>query len=318
MSLIGNIYKRICLISPWVEVSLRKLYWNNVKFLKRFKPYGGGGVENSISKYPINFDDIISYLKDKGVKEGDLLVIHSSYDALAGTGLKPQEIIERLKLLVGDCGTIAMPAIRTFKEEPAPEEWLCGALDGVVCEYNVMRTPLQSGMLPFTLLRMKESVCSHFPLNPLVALGPLAKEMMEHNLDSEKSSAHGKGSCWKFCLDHNAKIIGLGVDLEHHNTMAHVMEEAYDNWRWSDEEWYDNRTFDIIDEQKIKTRVTVRERKPEWGMIRIAELNMVNKLYKEGVIQKKMFGDVPVCFEESQKLMEFLQARNEKGYPYFK
>ncbi|MDY3869591.1 MAG: hypothetical protein SOZ52_09485, partial [Pyramidobacter sp.] len=121
MSIIGNTYKKICLISPWVEVSLRKLYWNNVKLLKRFKPYGGGGVENAVSKHPINFDDIISFLKDKGIKEGDLLVIHSSFDALAGTRLKPQEIIERLKFLVGDSGTIAMPAIRVFKEEPAPE-----------------------------------------------------------------------------------------------------------------------------------------------------------------------------------------------------
>lgn len=318
MSLISSIYKKVCLLSPWVEVTLRKLYWSNFKYLNRFSPYGGGGVVNAGICKKVDFTEIISYLKSKGVGEGSLLVIHSSYDTLACTGLKPQEIIQELMNLVGESGTIAMPAIRHFKEEPLPEDLVWMDKVDVVCEYNVMRTPVSSGILPFTLLRTKGSVCSHFPLNPLVAIGPLAKEMMEHNLDSEKSSAHGKGSCWKFCLDHNAKIIGLGVDLEHHNTMAHVMEEAYDNWRWSDEDWYDNRTFDIIDEQKTKTRVIVRDRKPEWGMIRIAEINMVNKLYKEGVIQKKMFGGVPVCFEESQKLREFLQARNKNGYPYFK
>lgn len=318
MSIIGNIYKKTCLISPWIEVALRKFYWSNFKYLKQFSPYGGGGIENAAIIEKVDFSQIINYLKSKGVGEGSLLIIHSSYDTLACTGLKPQEIIHELRNLVGESGTIAMPAIRNFKEEPQAADLLKANFDNLVCEYNVMRTPITSGILPFTLLRMKDSVCSHFPLNPLVAIGPLAKPMMEHNLDNEKCSAHGKESCWKFCLDHNAIILGLGVDLDHHNTMLHVMEEAFDNWKWSDEEWYIAREFDLIDENKNKKRIKVRERKPIWGMIYNAEVRMYKSFYDDGIIEKKDFGPIPVCYEESQRLKEHLQMRNKKGYPYYK
>ena len=43
MGIIGSIYKRIVLISPWLEVCIRKIYWKNVKLFKRFNPYNKDG-----------------------------------------------------------------------------------------------------------------------------------------------------------------------------------------------------------------------------------------------------------------------------------
>lgn len=318
MGLIGKLYKKIALISPWVEVILRKIYWKNVKILKRFKPYNTATNKTRFENYHVNFEEIIQYLKSKGIGRGSLLIIHSSYDVLSCTGLTPNDIISRLRELVGDEGTIAMPAIRYFKEEPLPEDLLKIDKVDVICEYNVLRTPIISGILPFTLLRLKESVCSHFPLNPLVAIGPLAKPMMEHNIDNDNCSAHGKESCWKFCLDHNAIILGLGVDLDHHNTMLHVMEEAYDNWYWPNDDWYNLREFDLVDENKKVKRIKVRERKAIWGMLYNAEVRMYKDFYKYGIIERKDFGPIPVCYEEALKLKEHLQKRNQKGYPYYK
>ncbi len=313
---LGVIYSKLALTSPHIEVMLRKLYWKNVKCLKKFSPYGAG-VENT-AKTAFNFDEVIDYLKQNGVGVGTLLVVHSSYDNLTGCGLKPQEIIKKLLDLIGETGTLAMPAIRVYKGEPSGVDTLSSSVDGLVCEYDVKRTPLVSGMLPFTLLRMKGSEISHFPYNPLVAYGPLAKPMMEHNLEGHYPSAHGKMSSWKSCLDHDAIVVGLGVDLEHHNTMAHVMEEAFDGWRWSEDEWYRKREFDIIDEERKKKRVTVYERRPEWGTMHIAELHLATGLYKAGVIERKYFGDVPVCVEQAQQLRDHLQKINKNGFPYFK
>lgn len=315
---LGTVYNRFALLSPHVEVFLRRFYWRNVKWLSRFKPYGSG-VENAAKEMPrLDFEEVINYLKENGVKEGSLLVVHSSYDMLSGTGLKPQEIITRLRELIGEEGTMAMPAIRVYSNEPKGADLLTADTSNLICEYDVKRTPVQSGMLPFTLIRTKGSVISHFPYNPLVAIGPLAKEMMAHNLDGDKPSAHGKNSSWKFCMDHDAIVVGLGIELVHHNTMAHVMEEAYDNWRWSDEEWYRDRTFDIIDENKNKERVVIRERRPIWGTMRIAELNKGKKLYDNHIIEKKCFGEVPVCVEKAQALRDYLQSINKNGFPYYK
>lgn len=315
---ISNIYKSVVLLSPHIEILLRKLYWKNYKWLKKYKPYGSG-VENAAKTMPaLNFDDVLLYLKEKGVGEGVLLIVHSSFDMLGGTGLKPNEIITKLLGLIGEKGTLAMPAIRDYKNAPHGADTLTIDVGSLICEYDVKRTPIQSGLLPFTLLRMKGSQISHFPLNPMVAIGPLAGPMMEHNLEGDKPSAHGKNSCWKFCMDHDAIIVGLGVDLEHHNTMAHVMEEAYDGWPWPANEWYRERCFDIIDENKDKSRKVVYERKPIWGKMRIAELNMVKKLYDNHIIERKYFGEVPVCVERAQALRDYLQSKNKNGYPYYK
>ena len=315
---LGVFYNKVATISPHVEVLLRRIYWKNIKRLSKYKPYGSG-IENAAKEMPaLDFNNVLNYLKDKGVREGSLLIVHSSYDMLTGTGLKPQEIIAKLRGLIGESGTLAMPAIRVFNNEPEGADLLTADTTDLVCEYDVKRTPVQSGLLPFTLMRMKDSHISHFPYNPLVAVGPLAEEMMAHNLDGEKPSAHGKNSSWKFCMDHDAIIVGLGIELVHHNTMAHVMEEAYDGWRWSDDEWYRDRIFDIIDENKEKTRVTIRERKPIWGTMRIAELNKGKKLYKNRIIEKKYFGEVPVCVERAQALRDYLQSINKNGFPYYK
>ena len=309
-------YNIIALLSPRIEIMLRHIYWRNVRLLKKYSPYGSGAENRARS--PFDFHDVIDYLKSKGVGHGSLIVVHSSYDNLASCGLNPQEIITMLRELIGKDGTIAMPVIRAFKGEPAGYEVLRPVDESLVCEYDVKRTPIISGLLPFTLLRNKDCKISHFPYNPLVAVGPLAEDMMEHNLDGEYPSAHGKMSCWKFCMDHDAFIVALGVDLEHHNTMAHVMEEAYDGWRWSNDEWYRKRTFDIIDEEREKKRVTVYERRPEWGTMHIAELNFATGLYKAGIIERTYFGDIPVCVERAQALRDYLQSKNKNGFPYYK
>ena len=167
------------------------------------------------------------------------------------------------------------------------------------------------------MLRYPNAVVSRFPLNPLCAIGPLAKDMMEHNLEGSCPSPHGPNSCWKFCLDHNAIICGLGTDLRHHNTMGHVAEEAFGDWHWCDEEWYERRKFIIESPNEEPFELEVKERKPKWGMLHQAELNRYHDFLMNDVIKTKVFGNILVEFEDAQKLIGYLQKRNKKGYPYF-
>lgn len=316
ISMLVSLYKKIVLLSPYVEVLLRQLYWKNVSKLRKYKLYGKMRAVPPDRDY-VDFDRVIDYLRSKGIGEGALLVVHSSYDALKCTGLTPDEIIDKLLLLIGKTGTLAMPAIRRFKGEPQPEKILSFDTDDLVCTYNVKKTVVTSGLLPYMLMRKENAVISHFPLNPMVAVGPLAKEMMAGNLKGTYSSPHGANSSWKFCHDHDAFVTGLGVDLEHYNTMVHVAEEAFGDWRWPADEWYRLRQFDIVDEQNNRSRVTVSERRPKWGMLHIAELNMYRDLIRHKIIEKvKIENMIPVSVERSQELIAFLRARNKKGYPY--
>lgn len=313
---LSSIYNKLALTSPYVEVMMRKLYWRNVKFLGKYNPHKIAKIEPSNNH--IDFGKVIDWLRSQGVGEGSLLVVHSSYSALECTGLTANEIIEELLALVGKEGTLAMPAIRRYKEEPHGADLLKADTSSLVCTYDVKKSKIQSGILPFMMLRRKDSTVSHHPFNPLVAIGPLAKQMMEHNLDGDAPSPHGPNSCWKYCYDHDAFVVGLGVDLDHYNTISHVNEEAFGNWKWTDEEWYEQRKFIVIDEDKNQRDVVVKVRKPQWGMLRFAELNANRDRNASGIIKRtKIDGEIVVCIEKAREYVDFLQTNTKNGKYYY-
>ena len=312
---LSNIYKRIALTSPHIEVMLRQLYWNNAAKLK-------GAAKESHEKSEttqehVDFQLILDWLRANGVGEGSLLVVHSSYEALEATGLEPDAIVEGLLNLVGKTGTLAMPAIRKFKGEPSYAERTGFEKLDIVCKYNPRKTKVSSGVLPYYMVLRDDSEVSRFPLNPMVAIGPLAKEMMEHNIDDEWSTPHGPKSAWKYCYDHHAIVVGLGASLEHYNTITHVAEEAFGDWYWSDDVWYCERTFDIVDGD-FQKQIHIRERKPYIGKMHFAEKNLYRDLIKDGIVKEDLVGGViPVYIETAQGYINYLRSKNKKGYPYF-
>lgn len=310
------LYNKVALLSPRCEVMLRKIYWKNVKRLGKYNPHKARSMATS-GKH-VDFQKVLDWLREQGVGEGSLLVVHSSYSGLECTGLDANQIIDALLELIGPTGTLAMPAIRKYKEGKKNGDGNNENMDDLVCTYNVKKTLVQSGMIPYMMLRRKDSVVSHHPLNPLVAIGPLAKPMMEHNLEGNRPSPHGPNSCWKYCYDHNAFVVGLGVDLDHYNTISHINEEAFGNWKWSDEEWYRDRIFDIIDEVGNKQRIVVKERKPEWGMLRFAELNANKDRNENGLIKRTKIDDsIVVCIEKAKEYIDHLQENNRIGKYFY-
>jgi len=314
---IGSLYTKVALLSPRIEVLLRQIYWHNVKWLKKANPFSSNGISNP-KAVTCDFDDVLNCLRDMGVGEGTLLIVHSSYDALASTGLSPKEINEKLLGLVGSTGTLAMPVIRHYKEEPPVIEKLKSKMDNIVCRYDVKRTVVSSGLLPTYLKKRPDAVISHHPLNPLCAVGPLAKEMMAKNLEGDCPAPHGPNSSWKFCYDHDAIVVWLGVDSEHYNTMIHVSDEAMNNWPWSDDEWFDKRKFIVVDEEKNEKEITVKERKQKWGLLHLAEKNLNRDLMKNKIVRKEIVDNqIMVCMEKARAFVDFLQSHPHKGYPYY-
>lgn len=312
---INSLYNRLALLSPRIEVLLRQLYWKNAQ---RFKKAAKESHKQPKAPHAsVEFQRVLDWLKTNGVGEGSLLIVHSSYEALEITGLEPDEIVEELLKLVGKTGTLAMPAIRVFKNEPPYAERTGLENLDIVCKYNVRKTKVSSGVLPYYMVIRDDSEVSRFPLNPMVAIGPLAKEMMSHNIDAEWSSPHGPNSSWKFCYDHNATIVGLGASLEHYNTMIHVAEEAFNDWYWPNDFWYCNRTFDIIDGSFLK-RINVKERKPFIGRLHFAEKNLYRDLVSDGIVKEGLIDcALPVYIETASGLIDYLRKKNKRGYPYF-
>lgn len=308
---IGSIYKKIALSSPKVEVFLRKLYWNNAALLSRFSV-------NKTNRFHrtefVDFEEIINFLKECGIGEGALVVMHSSYGNLKPTSLDNKGIIERLLQLVGTTGTLAAPVIRHFKEEEVMtlKDKINDKVAEIHCVYDVENTPVSSGVLCSTLMKHPESETSLFPLNPLTAVGPLAKDMMEGNLDGEYPSAHGSNSCWKFCADHNAYIVYLGVNYGHHITMQQVVTESFPEMCPPD--FFHKRSFSIINGEERK-EVVVHERRQQWTKC-LAEMNVNKDLAESGIVKMTNIKGIPVSVMKAQDLIEFYRKKGGY-YPYF-
>ena len=314
---LGNIYKSIALSSPRAEVLLRKTYWTLMPFLRRFVPSGASKSLSlpSSEDRSADFSKVINYLRNIGVKKGDIIIVHSSFDSLKATGLDAEGVINALLELVGEDGTLAMPAIRHFPEEGSGMEYLKKYIKDDVPEdvvYDLYRSPISSGLLPFTLSRYDAAFISEFPLNPLVAVGSDAEEMMKGNIDGYLPSAHGAMSAWKYCADHNAWNIGIGVDEKDYLTIFHVGQEQPE-WPYKDDVWYLERNF-TIKKGRNKTPLRIRERRHQWTKY-FPEMNFYNDLKQNQILKQEFVEGIEVLTVRSSELFDYIGKQHE-GYPY--
>ena len=307
----AGLKNKIMGLSPYIELLVRYIYWKNIGLFSGFVKSKKKRKESNF----VDFSKITNYLKDFGISSGDLLLVHSSYGDLKGTQKKPIEIIQELKKLVGKTGTIAMPAIRKYEGEPEVKNYLKADMAKTVFTYDVHNTKVFTGALPATMIKMPEAEISKFPLNTLVAIGPLAKPMMENNLIGDLPTACGINSAWKFCLDNNAYIIGLGIDLVGCLTMIHAAEDLLDD-KWPVKNWYRKRIFKIIDKD-FETLKVVRERRPKWGSLHWAGRTLCKDLIKNNILHTQNIDGILVEVIKAKELIDFLNSTNSKGYPYF-
>jgi aminoglycoside 3-N-acetyltransferase len=285
--------------SPYLEVLVRHIYWRGL-FFRKYSKKRFSQISNTF--YDIN--KLFNFLGDSGIQKGQILILHSSYDSLKNTKLTPNQIINKFVDFLGPDGTLAMNAGRTLGNKDE---------HGFI-SYDLNNSRVWTGVLPAFLVKYKNAVISKFPINSMVAIGPHSNEMMKNNIAGKFPTSCGPNSSWKYCLDNNAWIVGIGIDLTHSLTMIHVAEECAENWPIKD--WYDSQSYRIIDSQ-IVGEVTIKFRKEKWGKLHFAERTLYRDLLKNDILKKITIDGLNVELINSKSLIEFLKNKNKNGYPYF-
>ena len=316
---VSKFINRILEFSPYLEVVIRKLYWQIHTFhsvlaqlsivLKKIRRH-----KREVIFEKVDFDKILNALDDFGVSPNGILVIHSSMHELVRTELTAREIIEKLIEYNGLDGTIAMPAFPKYKDEPAGVARITADLSKTIFKYDVNRTTPWTGAIPFHLMRRKDSIRSSHPLNSMVAVGKDAVAMMEKNIKGERPLPCGKNSSWNYCLQQDAKIIFLGVDVAHSLTMIHVAEDCYVE-DWPIKNWYRDRIFRVVDSIGDKN-ILVGERDPKWSM-HYAERTLARDLLRFGIQKHVNISGIDISVIDSKELLDFLNNRKSFGYPYY-
>jgi aminoglycoside 3-N-acetyltransferase len=155
-------------------------------------------------RYRLGAEDLRKFLLELGVRRGDVLFVHSSFDAFQGfVDLPPLAVIKVLQEAVGPTGVLLMPtlpfagsAVKYVQTNPS---------------FDVRRTPSRMGLLTELFRRMPGVVRSLHPTHSVVAWGAKAADLTaDHQL---AGTPCGKPSPYEKLLEHDGRILMLGTGI---------------------------------------------------------------------------------------------------------
>lgn len=162
--------------------------------------------------------DLENGLKSLGLRHGDVVFAHSSFDAFRGFRGKPSDVIAALQRVVGEAGIIMMPTL---------------AFSGTALDYalsnpvtDLRRAPSRMGLVTEIFRRLPGVVRSAHPTHPIAVWGGDAQAVAaDHHL---AQTPCGAPSPLRQLLDRDGKILLLGVDIAV-LTFFHTLEEILED-----------------------------------------------------------------------------------------
>lgn len=281
------------------EVLMRRCYYRLAPLQKMGRRLNQPNSRPQVHN-PGLFDKLTAHVTSLGIENGDILIVHSSMDALEPTDATPETIITFLQSLVGDEGTLVFPAFPTINKRKVA---------GSTPMYDPARALSWTGVLPNVFCKQEGVLRSLFPYNSLAARGARAADMMAENLKGDLP--HGSHSAWEYCMKHDAKILFLGTPSYHSNTMLHVAEELLDE-EWPIRNWFEVQNYLVRIGDKID-EITIRTRRMFWSRF-IAEQNTSKMLQRQNLLAETAIDGLIVGFvPSSSRLVSFLIERVKKG-----
>lgn len=199
-----------------------------------------GYIKTTFNKQ-YNRNDIVHALKNVGVKEGDLLMVHSSLSSFGVVKGGSDTVINAMLECVGENGTLLFPAFtRPFTY-----------FEGEVVKgagyrpYDAAMTDLVwVGSVPKAFLQRTGVVRSKHATHSVAGFGPLAEKcLLEHR---ESDAPMCKRSPFGKMLEFNGKILHFGSDLGS-TTFLHFLEDEVNSL------YLGNAICRIKDGEKIRT-----------------------------------------------------------------
>ena len=164
-------------------------------------------LSKKIYRRPVAIAELRQFLIDLGVTRGRTLWVHSSWNEFYNIPLKPSEMIELLRDLLGPEGTLGMPAF-PIRQDP----------DKV---FLVDKAPFYTGMLCEIFRRQSDVRRSIHLSSSVCAVGPNADYLVRDHHFTDMP--WGKNSPFLRLTELDARILGLGAGFEY-MTPLHAVE----------------------------------------------------------------------------------------------
>lgn len=178
-----------------------------IRSWESFKANTKRKIDRRVYKQTYITSDIISLMKELGLKKGSNVFVHSSWDEFYNYKGSINEFIDAILTEIGPDGTLAMPAYPLLRK-----------LDSI---FNIKSTPTAAGMIAETFRNypgVKRSINRH----SVCAIGPMSDYLLNEHQYSE--------TCWDrkspyFKLSEiNALIFTLGLGKYFVGTTMHCAD----------------------------------------------------------------------------------------------
>lgn len=156
------------------------------------------------TKATVTRDQIVSGLREIGLREGDLVQVHSSLKSFGYVEGGAEAVVDALLDAVGPSGTVMMPTFNHGRAEL----------------FDLRETPSYNGLITETLRKRPEAVRGLHPTHAYAAIGPAARELTSGHQDVSTFSIEcplGR------LAQRGGWVLMLGAPLNT-NTIAHVGE----------------------------------------------------------------------------------------------
>lgn len=156
----------------------------------------------------MNFERILFSLQLMGIKENDVLLVHSALTSIGYVEGGPDTVIDALLAAVGEKGTVVM-----------------STLTGWNASFDPKHTPSAVGVISEQFRQRPGALRSLHPVHSVAAIGRQAPYITKgHDLCP---TGCGEGTPYMKVAELGGKVMLLGVDMDR-NTMMHTLEELVD------------------------------------------------------------------------------------------
>lgn len=157
----------------------------------------------------VSFDELVLNFQKMGLSRGDVLLVHSSYKSFGGIEGGPQTVIDAIRSILTDEGTLIVP---TFNYD------FC---DGK--PFDIKKTPSKMGIIS-ELVRTDSN--SKRTFNPVFSFAVLGKHR-DYLASLRSEHSFGPNSIFAKLRELDAKIMIIGLTYNESMTFFHHVEEIH-------------------------------------------------------------------------------------------
>jgi aminoglycoside 3-N-acetyltransferase len=176
---------------------------------------------------PVTVEMLVADLAGLGIEPGTTLLLHSSLSSLGYVCGGARTVIEAMRTVLGDGGTLVVPTHSGDNSDPTdwvappvPESWW-PVIRSAMPAFDPRLTPTRGvGAIPDSLLRHPDTCRSAHPQVSFAAIGHHAAEITSgHRLDQQLGITSPLGRIYD--LEGSVLLVGVGHDR---NTSLHLAE----------------------------------------------------------------------------------------------